>query len=131
MVCPLLQPSTYVQNSLVHAVCKSSRLKALTSSLLCCLHCLLVTQRIKYKIAILTFRMLQFSKISCLSQHLSPYRPLRRLLSSDANLLDVPKVRMSLGKCSLSYAAPTVWKSLPPALCFCSSVPTFCCRLKN
>jgi len=121
----------YVQNSLARVVCKSSRLQAHTSDLLKSLHWLPVTQRIKYKIALLTFKTLHHGKPAYLSDLISPYKPSRNLRSSDANLLAVPFIRTELGKRSFSFAAPTVWNNLPPDLRSCSVVSTFCSKLKT
>lgn len=120
-----------VQNSLARAVCRSSRLMARSSSLLRELHWLPVSQRIKYKIALLTFKTLHFGKPSYLSELLSLYQPSRKLRSSDANLLAVPDIRTSLGRRSFSFAAPSIWNSLPPDLRSCTSISTFCSRLKT
>ena len=121
----------YVQNSLARVVCKSSRRQAHTSALLKSLHWLPVTQRIKYKIALLTFKTLHHGKPAYLSDLISPYKPSRNLRSSDANLLAVPFIRTELGKRSFSFAAPTVWNNLPPDLRSCSVVSTFCSKLKT
>ena len=56
----------YVQNSLARVVCNSSRFQTHTSSLLRNLHWLPVTHRIKFKIALLTFKTLHFGKPSYL-----------------------------------------------------------------
>src|SRR5438552_16213500 len=87
-----------------------------TSSLLSNLHWLPVTQRIKYKITVLTFKTLHFNKPAYLSKLLTPYKPSRNLRSSDANLLTVPFIRTNLGRCSFSFVAPTEWNKLPPDL---------------
>jgi len=121
----------HVQNSLARVVCNSSRFQAHSTSLLNNLHWLPVTQRITYKIALLTFKTLRFVKPSYLSELLLHYQPLRKLRSSDANLLVVPKILTSIGRRSFSFAAPTVWNSLPPDLRSCSSISTFCGRLKT
>ena len=121
----------YVQNSLARVVCKSSRMQSHTSTLLSNLHWLPVTQRIKYKITLLTFKTLHFGKPAYLSELLSPYKPSRNLRSSDANLLTVPFIRTELGRRSFSFAAPIEWNKLPPDLRSCSTVSTFCSKLKT
>ena len=104
-------PLQRVQNSLARIVCRSSKLKAHTSDLLKRLHWLPVTQRIKYKIAVLTFKARNFGKPSYLSDLLVPYEPLRCLRSSGTNLLSVPDIRSAMGRRSFSYAARAVWNS--------------------
>lgn len=121
----------HVQNSLARVVCKSSRLQFRSLSLLRSLHWLPVNQRIKYKIALLTFKTLRFGKPSYLSEILLPYRPSRALRSTDANLLSVPNILTSLGRRSFSYAAPTIWNSLPANLRSCFSLSTFSSKLKT
>src|ERR1700759_3994095 len=66
-----------------------------------------VTQRIKYKIAILTFKTLRFGKPFYLSELLFPCQPLRNLHFSDYNLLDVPKILTSIGGRSFTFSATT------------------------
>jgi len=102
----------HVQNSLARVVCKCSKFQAHTSFLLNKLHWLPVTQRINYKIALLTFKTLHSGKPAYLSDLLSPYKPSRNLRSSDANLLAVPYISTSIGRRSFSFAAPSVWNKL-------------------
>ncbi len=120
-----------VQNTLARVVCRSSRLQATSSSLLNNLHWLPVVQRIKYKIALLTFKTLLFGKPSYLSDLLIQYQPSRKLRSSDTKLLKIPNILTSLGRRSFSFSAPTVWNSLPPDLRSCSTTSTFRCKLKT
>ena len=84
-------PLQRVQNSLARIVCRSSKLNAHISDLLKRLHWLTVTQRIKYKIAVLTFKARYFGKPSYLSDLLVPYEPLRCLRSSGTNLLSAQR----------------------------------------
>ena len=121
----------HIQNSLAHVVCNSSRFQAHTTSLLNNLHWLPVTQLIKYKIALLTFKTLRFVKPSYLSELLLHYQPLRKLRSSDANLLDVPKILTSIGRHSFSFAASTVWNTLSADLRSYSPVSIFCGKLET
>ena len=102
-----------------------------TSPLLKKLHWLPVSQRIKFKIATLTFKALHFGKPSYLSDLISPYTPSRSLRSFDSQLLTVPDIRSELGRRSFSYAAPTVWNSLPYSLRSSTSLSSFCRGLKT
>src|ERR1044071_4667265 len=106
MVCHILLSfvCNMSKNSLARVVCRSSRFQAHTSSLLNNLHWLPVTQRMKYKTALLTVKTMRFGKPFYLSELLFPYQPLRKLRSSDANLLDVPKILTSIGRRSFSFA---------------------------
>ena len=99
-------PLQRVQNSLARIVCRSFKLKAHTSDLLKRLHWLPVTQRTKYKIAVLTFKARNFGKPSYLPDLLVPYEPLHCLRSSGTDLLSVPDIRFAMSRRSFSYAAP-------------------------
>ena len=101
-------PLQRVQNSLARVVCKSPMFRTYTSPLLRKLHWLPISQRIKYKIALLTFKTLHFGKPTYLSELLSSYQPSRSLRSSDTNLLYVPNIQSSMGRRSFSYAAPSL-----------------------
>ena len=120
-----------VQNSLARVVCRSSRLQTHSSALLKHLHWLPVSQRIKYKIAVLTFKALHFGKPSYLSDFLKYYHPTRNLRSSGANLLVIPDIRSEMGRRAFSFAAPALWNSLPNALRSCSNLASFCRMLKT
>jgi hypothetical protein len=120
-----------VQNALARVVCRSSKFQSHSASLLKSLHWLPVAERIKYKIASLTFKTIHFGKPFYLADLLSPYQPSRNLRSSISNTLIVPDIRTSVGRRSFSFAAPTIWNSLPKSLRFCSSLPVFCKRLKT
>ena len=119
-----------VQNSLARVVCRSSKMQTHSNSLLKYLHWLPISQRIKYKIALLTFKALHFKKPSYLTDLLKPYQPTRNLRSSGANLLVIPDIRSEMGRRAFSFAAPSVWNSLPEALRSCSNVASFCRMLK-
>ena len=123
-------PLQRIQNSLARVVCKSP-FRSPTSPLLKKLHWLPVSQRIKFKIATLTFKALHFGKPSYLSDLISPYTPSRSLRSFDSQLLTVPDIRSELGRRSFSYAAPTVWNSLPYSLRSSTSLSSFCRGLKT
>ena len=120
-----------VQNSLARVVCRSRKFSCPTSSLLNRLHWLPVIQRIKFKIAVLTFKSLQSGKPSYLSDLLVKYEPKRSLRSSSSGFLTVPDIRSAFGRRSFSFTAPSIWNSLPSDLRLCSSLSTFCKRLKT
>ena len=120
-----------VQNALARVVCKSSKFRSNTDSLLRSLHWLPIPERIKYKIAVLTFKTRLFSKPSYLFDLLLPYNPCRTLRSSSSNLLVTPSIRSERGRSSFSYAAPRIWNKLSDELRFCSTVSSFCSKLKT
>ena len=121
----------YVQNSLARVVCRASRQRSHTRCLLRNLHWLPVSERIRFKIAVITFKALHLDKPIYLRDLISYYRPSRHLRSSSGNLLAVPNITSAAGRRSFSYSAPTVWNSLPPELLACDNLSTFCSKLKS
>ena len=120
-----------VQNSLARVVCNSIKRQSHSIDLLKTLHWLPICERIKYKIAVLTFKVLLHGQPSYLADLISLYRPLRTLRSSDSLLLAVPDIRTAMGRRSFSYAAPTIWNALPLHLRSCSTISSFCSKLKT
>ena len=121
----------YVQNSLARVVCNTTKFHSHTATLLKGLHWLPIPERIKFKIASLTFKVINFGKPSYLAELITSYQPSRSLRSSGTNLLSIPDIRSSIGRRSLSYAAPQLWNSLPPDLRSCTSIATFQGKLKT
>ena len=73
-----------------------------------------IADRAKLKVACLTFRCLNGSAPSYLSDLISRYAPGRELRSSDKNLLICKPFHLILfGKRAFSCAAPLLWNSLP------------------
>ena len=72
----------YVQNSLARVVCNTTKFRSHTDTLLKNLHWLPIPERIKFKIASLTFKAINFRKPSYLSELLTSYQPSRTLRSS-------------------------------------------------
>jgi len=120
-----------VQNSLARVVCNSTKRQSHSIDLLKTLHWLPISERIKYKIAVLTFKILQLGQPSYLANLISLYKPLRTLRSSDSFLLTVPDIRTAMGRRSFSYASPTIWNTLPLHLRACTSFSAFCNKLKT
>ena len=120
-----------VQNSLARVVDPSVRRHHHITPTLKKLHWLPIHQRIHFKIASLTFKTLQNFQPSYLSDLLIPYTPSRNLRSLDKHLLTVPDIRSANGRRSFTFAAPTIWNSLPIALRSCPSLPTFLSGLKT
>ena len=83
------------------------------------LHCLLL---------LLAFKALPGLVPTYMSAPLHPYAPSRTLRSSDSGLLAVPRFRLSsMGGRYLSFAASTLWNSLPSSI---RSSPIFKSQLK-
>lgn len=78
------------------------------------LHWLPIRYRIEYKIALITYKILSGDGPDYLQELLIPLRHRRSLRSSGKNLLQIPKFKLkSGGQRSFSFAAPTIWNSLP------------------
>jgi len=120
-----------VQNSLARTVCNATKRQSHSIDLLKSLHWLPVSERIKYKIAVLTFKVLQQGQPSYLANLISFYKPSRTLRSSDSLLLTVPDIRTAMGRRSFSYASPTIWNALPLHLRSCPTITSFCSKLKT
>ena len=120
-----------VQNSLARVVYPSVRRNHHISPTLRKLHWLPINQRITYKIAVLCFKTITFKQSTYLCELLTPYLQTRTLRSSDKNLLSVPNIKPEYGRRSFSYAAPTVWNSLPLSLRTSSTLSPFCTGLKT
>ena len=120
-----------VQNSLARVVMPSVKRSDHIQPVLQKLHWLPVSQRITYKIALLTFKALLYKEPSYLFELLTPYQPTCSLRSSNLQLLSVPVTKPSSGKKPFTFAAPTVWNSLPLHLRLSSSVHSFRSQLKT
>ena len=120
-----------VQNALARAVTPSVKWKDHISPTLRNLHWLPVQQRISFKIACLTFKILHQNQPAYLFELLTPYNPSRNLRSCNQQFLTVPRIDSAAGRCSFSFAAPTIWNDLPLALRTASSFSSFRSALKT
>ena len=66
-----------------------------------------------------------------LTELISHYIPQRSLRSSNKCLLVTPRTHTCYGNRAFSYAAPTLWNTLPIAIHTASSLDTFKLQLKN
>ena len=120
-----------IQNSLARVVYPSVRRHHHISPILRKLHWLPIHQRIIFKIAVLCFKVIHFKQPAYLLDLITLYNPERDLRSSDKNLLTVPFIKSAQGRRSFSFAAPTVWNSLPSSLRSCTTLSSFCPSLKT
>ena len=120
-----------IQNALARVVYPNIKRNSHITPTLHKLHWLPVSKRITFKIAFLTFKTIHSQQPSYLNSLLTPYLPTRNLRSSNLNLLSTPDIRSANGRRSFSYAAPTIWNSLPLSLRNCSSIDTFHANLKT
>ena len=111
----------HVQNTLARVVAQKRRFCHFTP-VLSDLHWLPVHHKISFKIATITFRVLQFQQPSNLTSLIPIYVPARALRSSSSLSICVPprKTTMATSK-SFSSVASNIWNSLPNHL---SSIPT-------
>ena len=120
-----------IQNSLARVVVPSVKKFDHISPTLHALHWLPIQERITFKIATITFKTLRQKQPSYLFDLLRPYIPSRSLRSSDKHLLTVPLIKSAIGRRSFSFAAPTVWNSLPLLLRATDSYALFRSHLKT
>jgi hypothetical protein len=120
-----------VQNSLARVVVPSVKRHQHITPTLKMLHWLPIQQRIQFKIASLTFKTLLYHQPSYLLDLITPYVPTRNLRSADKSLLTVPNIRSANGRPSFSFAAPTIWNSLPLPLRLSPTLSLFLSQLKT
>ena len=112
--CPLLHTSDPAKEALY----TSREFPKLTLSLLILLlsiGCLPTDSKIQYKLASLCYNCLDLTTPGYLTELLKVYKPTQDLCSSsDTLILRLSSVHAQLlGQRSFSYAAPSVWNSLP------------------
>ena len=91
-----------------------------------------VNQRINYKILLLTYKVLNGQAPSYITELLEPYTPARNLRSSSKTLLKLPLVKLvNYGHRCFSFAAPTLWNSLPDFIKQSSSLSRFKTYMKS
>src|SRR5664279_3765666 len=96
------------------------------------LHWLPIEVRIRYKIAVLTFKTITINKPLYLTELVSAHRSARELRSSSHNRLHIKRFRTVFGSRAFQHAAPEVWNSLPSELIDnITSLDTFKSHLKT
>jgi hypothetical protein len=122
-----------VQNSLARLVVGVGG-RSPSAPILADLHWLPVDARIKYKIALLTFKTLTTRRPTYIADLIRPYTPARQLRSSQHARLHQCSAKTAFGRRAFCHSAPTVWNSLPVTLTddFNSmSLPVFKRKLKT
>ena len=120
-----------VQNTLARFVTEKSRFCRITP-VLSDLHWLPVRHRIDFKIATITFKVLQFQQPSYLAAHNPRYVPTRSLRSSSSLSICVPTRKTTMAKSkSFSSVASYFWNKLPCHLLSISTLPAVRKRLKH
>lgn len=119
-----------VQNTLARTVLKQRKFDHITPSLYE-LHWLPVRQRITFKLATLTFRILNSRLPVYLFELLSFYQPVRTLRSSDQRLLTVSRTRTVTATRAFKHSSVSVWNSLPAYIRCSDTLCGFRRRLKT
>ena len=126
-----LRPLQLAQNTAARIVMRAGRRDHVTP-LLRSLHWLPVEARIKFKVAMLTFKALHGMAPDYLSLRLRAYNPTRSLRSSDEGLLMPSAWRVrNYGLRRFSVAAPLLWNSLPTEIRKCHTLTSFKKNVKN
>lgn len=121
----LIQKLQLVQNNAARLITRTGR-RAHITPVLCQLHWLPVQQRIKYKIACVTFKALhEESSPSYLQELLHHHQATRALRSNSDTRLTVPRTRRCFGDRAFAVVAPKLWNSLPGDLKSCVDYPVF------
>lgn len=109
-----IQKLQRVQNSLARMVLQQPRMSH-ARPLLQSLNWLPVSQRIEFKVAVLTYKIRSTSRPAYLHSLLSDRisESTATLRSASWPLLHVPETRTVYGSSAFSVAAPTLWNSLP------------------
>ena len=118
-----------VQNTLAQVFTENSRFCHITP-VLSDLHWLPVCHRINFKIATITFKVLQFQQPSYLAALIPRYLSTRSLRSSSSLSICVPNRKTAEFK-SFSSVASYIWNKLPGHLSSISTLPAFRKRLKH
>ena len=126
--CPqyLLNKLQKVQNNAARLVLRVSKTDHI-SPYLASLHWLPIDSRVQYKLSSFCYNYLNSTAPYYLTELLKIYKPTHQLhSSSDTSILCIPTVRThSLGQRSFSYAAPTVWKTLPYEIRSSNTISSF------
>ena len=113
-----------IQNKLACVVSGGSRLWS-SKEMLMTLHWLPVRIRIKYKLAVLTYKAFNMGQTVYLRDELSIYEPVRALRSSGTFQLWVPPTSTNIGRRAFRYSAPDIWNTLPHEMRSASCIGTF------
>ena len=121
-----------VQNSLARIVLRRHP-RYDSSCLLSELHWLPIEQRIRFKLATITYKASFSHQPSHLSSLLQPYvsGSTHTLRSSGQHLLAIPRCRTEFGKRAFSHAAPWLWNQIPIEIRSCTSIDSFKRKLKS
>ncbi|KAK6186737.1 hypothetical protein SNE40_006015 [Patella caerulea] len=126
----LIQNLQHVQNSAARLLTNTRKHQHI-SPILKRLHWLPVSERIKFKILLITYKALHDKAPEYIKELLITHGPTRNLRSTNKNLLTVPAVNLEIGRRSFAYSAPFLWNSLPLSIRLAKSVESFKSQLKT
>ena len=114
------------QNSLARVIFSSAKKRDHISPLLHKLHWLPIEQRIIYKTAVITFKVLHNRQPAYLADLITPQRFARDLCSNAQNLRVALRTKLTTTRRSFAFSAPHIWNSLlPPELRACRILFSF------
>ena len=120
-----------VQNNLARIVTGAKRRDHITP-VLRDLHWLPVSNRIEYKVALITHKVQHHEQPHYLSELVDAYQPSRTLRSSSQHLLTKPTgIKTKLGQRCFTHAAAATWNSLPAELRVIKDERLFKSKLKT
>ena len=120
-----------IQNTAARVVTLSS-IKEHITPILNDLHWLTIHNRIKFKILLLTYKVLNGFAPTYLSELIQPYKNQREMRSNSQYLLRVPKSRTTtFGDRAFSACAPKLWNNLPSDVKSSPSIDIFNKELKK
>ena len=129
--CKTLSKLQVLQNTAARIITRTSR-RSHTTPVLKELHWLYIKSRIRYKIAMYTFKALNGMAPCYLEVLLERYTPSRSLRSGNLHTLIIPKWKSKThGSQSFRISAPVLWNSLPPGMRNMSKIGTFKNSLKT
>jgi Reverse transcriptase (RNA-dependent DNA polymerase)/Endonuclease-reverse transcriptase len=119
-----------VQNNLARVVLKLGRRESISQHIYD-LHWLRIPERIEYKIAVLTCKVLATEQPSYLSESISRHVAARTLRSGSRNTLNTPRCLLKAALPAFCYSAPSVWNGLSEYVKSSESIDIFKSRLKT
>ena len=128
----ILKKLQSVQNAAAHLITCSRKYDHITP-ILKELHWLPVSERIKFKILLLSFKALHQQSRTYIQDLLTCYQPSRSPLRSSSSLrLNPIKFNLkSYGSRAFAVSAPELWNSLPVSIRSCDSLSSFKSKLKT
>ena len=119
-----------IQNALARVV-TGTRITDHITPTLQSLHWLPIEYRVKYKLAVVTFKARTGTAPHYLCSLINNYEPSRTLRSSDLQLLTVPRYKSVFSSHGFRIAAPLIWNSLPDNVRKSEQIAVFRSRLKT